>query len=72
MGVALFIIILLLAGILGSLIYAGKKVSSESTTVTNKVNSFNANVDSINKNLQGINSSLQTENTDLSQHLTLP
>jgi len=77
--IALLIIILLLGAILGSIVYAGKKVSTESAAVTNKVNTFNQNVNNINKNLQGINSRLQTENTDLEtettnlpQHATLP
>lgn len=70
--VSLFVIVLLLVGILGSIIYAGKKVSSESTAVTDKINTFNQNVTSINKNLKDINTQLQAENTSLSQRVTLP
>ncbi len=59
MAVILTIGVLLLAGILGSLIYAGIKVKSEANNVTNKVNNFNSQVEKINTNLQNIDTQLK-------------
>ena len=65
--VSLFIIILLLAVLVGAIMYAGTKVKSESTNVTNKVNTFNQSINDINTSLQKINQQLQTENSKITQ-----
>ena len=58
-AIMLTVCVLLLAGVLGFLIYGGLKLKSESQTVTNKVNSFNGQVKQINNNLQNIDQQLQ-------------
>lgn len=60
-GIALFLIVLLLATLVGLIVYGGVKVRDESQTFNNKVNSFNQNVNTVNQNLQSIDSQLQKQ-----------
>jgi hypothetical protein len=72
-GISLLIIMLLLGTLVGTIIYAGKKISNESAVVTTKVNSFNQNVNNINTNLNNISSQLKAENSTLEHNnVTLP
>ena len=56
----LTIAVLLMAAILGTLIFAGIKVKSEANSVTNKINGFNSQIEKINTNLQNIDHQLKT------------
>lgn len=69
--ISLFIIVVLLAALVGAIGYAGDKVSGEASTVKNDVNSFNQNVNSVNSNLQSINSQLQDLNNTESKVTTV-
>lgn len=62
-AIMLTIGVILLACILGSLIYAGIKIKSDANKVTNKVNSFNTQVEKINTSLQSIDSQLKATKT---------
>jgi predicted PurR-regulated permease PerM len=68
--VSLFVIIVLLALLVGAVIYGGIKIKSESQTVSNKVNSFNKSVNSVNQNLQNIDSQLKDQTNIASKGLT--
>jgi predicted PurR-regulated permease PerM len=69
--ISLTVIIILLAALVGSIIYAGKKANTVSNTVNAKVDSFNQNINDINKSLERINSQLQTENSNLTSRSSI-
>ncbi len=64
--VSLFLIVILLAALVGAIAYGGNKVKSESNTVTTKIDSFNSSMNTVNKNLENINTQLQKENSQTS------
>lgn len=70
--VALFLIVVLLGVLTGSVIFAGEKIRSETSTVTSKIDTFNNEVSNINKSLSNINSQLQSENNKLGTSVTIP
>ncbi len=47
--------------IIGIFIYAGKKIQSESNTISTKVTTFNKNIDQINTNLKLLEPKIQTQ-----------
>jgi predicted PurR-regulated permease PerM len=68
--ISLFLIVVLLASIVGLMIYGGYKIKNETSTVTNKVNDFNQSFNSVNKNLENINTQLQKQNDQESKLTT--
>ena len=65
-SVCLFLIVVLLASLVGSIAFVGIKLKDETAVVNSKVNSFSQNVNNVNKNLQDINTQLQKQNSTLS------
>ena len=64
-SVMLTLTVLLLAAMLIFFLYASVKLKQEAGTVTNKVNSFNAQVEKINTNLTNINKQLKTDRSSI-------
>lgn len=64
-GIALFIIVLLLAGLDGALFYGASKLKSSTASISRKTDSFNKKADAINKSLQDLNTELQKQNDSL-------
>jgi len=71
---SLFLIILLLASLVGTIIYASYKVKNETAIVTNNVNnkvdSFYKSVNVVNQNLQSINTQLEKQNAQATKTLS--
>ncbi len=64
--VSLFLIVILLAALVGAIAYGGNKIKTESNTITNKVDSFNTSMNTVNTNLENINTQLEKENAKTS------
>lgn len=72
MVIASLIMIILLATIVGILIYAGIQIKSETRTINQKINSFNQSINSIYQNIQTENSTLKTQLQTTPKYPTLP
>jgi predicted PurR-regulated permease PerM len=59
MAVMLTLVVILLLGVFGMLLYGGYKVKQGSATINNKINSFNSQIKSINTNLTNIDTQLK-------------
>jgi hypothetical protein len=62
--VSLSLIVVLFVLLIGSVAFGVDKLKTETTVVTDKVNTFNQNVSAMNKNLQNIDSQLVTQNKE--------
>ena len=68
--ICLFLIVILLAAMVGAITYGSLKVKDESKTLTTKVNIFSGNLNTVNSNLQGIEAQLQKQNSLTSKDLS--
>lgn len=64
--VSLFLIVVLLAALVGAIAYGSTKIKTETNTINTKVDSFNQDINTVNKNLENINTQLEKQNSETS------
>ena len=63
-GVMLMIIVLLMATLVGGLIYAARDVKTQANNINLKVNNLNHNLNQLNGDLNNIDNQLKIDNSD--------